>query len=80
MSGENPELKAGHPPAGIVFFIIYYKNCLLFSCVCIIIISSLIVKAGGMRVVTKHRHKEPDADAYDDKYKDSVNPMGPPIK
>ena len=53
MSGENPELKAGHPPA---------------------------VKAGGMRVVTKHRHKEPDADAYDDKYKDSVNPMGPPIK
>ena len=77
MSGENPELKAGHPPAGIVLYIIYYN----YLCVCVqFIISSLIVKAGGMRVVTKHRHKEPDADAYDDKYKDSVNPMGPPIK
>lgn len=36
----------------------------------------LIVKAGGMRVVTKHRHKDHDADAYDEKYKDSVNPIG----
>lgn len=36
----------------------------------------LIVKAGGMRVVTKHRHKDHDVDAYDEKYKDSVNPIG----
>lgn len=33
-----------------------------------------------MRVVTKHRHKEHDSDAYDDKYKESVNPIGGGIK
>ena len=30
------------------------------------------VKAGGKRVVTKHRHEEPDSDAYDQKYVDSL--------
>ncbi|XP_003384681.1 PREDICTED: death-associated protein 1-like [Amphimedon queenslandica] len=39
------------------------------------------VKAGGMRIVTKHKHKEQDSDAYDEKYKDTVNPMGgTPVK
>lgn len=40
------------------------------------IVCVVIVKAGGMRVVTKHRHKDQDSDAYDEKYKDSVNPIG----
>lgn len=41
----------------------------------------MTVKAGGMRIVTKHKHKEQDADAFDEKYKDSVNPIGgPPVK
>ena len=30
------------------------------------------VKAGGKRVVTKHKHEEPDSDAYDQKYVDSL--------
>lgn len=30
------------------------------------------VKAGGKRVVTKHKHEEPDSDAYDQKYIDSL--------
>lgn len=30
------------------------------------------VKAGGMRVVTKHKHEETDPDAYDQKYVDSL--------
>ena len=30
------------------------------------------VKAGGMRVASKHRHQEQDADAYDQKYIDSL--------
>jgi len=30
------------------------------------------VKAGGKRVVTKHKHGEPDSDAYDQKYIDSL--------
>ena len=38
------------------------------------------MKAGGMRVVTKHRHKDHDSDAYDEKYQDSVNAMAPPVK
>lgn len=38
------------------------------------------VKAGGMRVVTKHRHKDHDSDAYDEKYSDTVNAMAPPVK
>jgi hypothetical protein len=38
------------------------------------------VKAGGMRVVTKHKHKDQDPDAYDNKYRDSVNPIGGPNK
>lgn len=36
-----------------------------------------LVKVGGARVVTKAKPKEkPDPDAFDEKYKDSVSPMG----
>lgn len=38
------------------------------------------VKAGGMRIVTKHRAKDQDSDAYDEKYKDTVNSIGPAVK
>ena len=30
------------------------------------------VKAGGMRVVSKHKHDDTDADAYDQKYVDAL--------
>ena len=31
-----------------------------------------LAKAGGMRVVTKHKHNEQDSDAYDQKYMDQL--------
>lgn len=69
MSEGQQELKAGHPPAGM-----YIADGTIY-------LSLVIVKAGGMRVVTKHKHKENDPDAYSEKYKDTVNPIGgPPVK
>ena len=31
-----------------------------------------VVKAGGKRVVTKHKHDDSDPDAYDQKYVDAL--------
>ena len=57
---------------------------LLSLCVCVCVSPLLLslylcvsrcvysVKAGGMRVASKHRHQEQDADAYDQKYIDSL--------
>ena len=67
-ASDAKELKAGHPPAGKFKVINRY------------VLALLLVKAGGMRVVTKHRHKDHDTDAYDEKYQDSVNAMAPPVK
>ena len=70
-SSDAKELKAGHPPAGKKYGKIANSCTFLFR---------HAVKAGGMRVVTKHRHKDHDSDAYDEKYQDSVNAMAPPVK
>lgn len=38
------------------------------------------VKAGGMRVVTKHKHEETDEDAYDQKYVDALPEQQVPVE
>ena len=63
MAEQKQELKAGHPPAGS----------LLVHIICMYVWQfPLAVKAGGMRVVTKHKHDDADADAYDQKYVDAL--------
>ena len=42
------------------------------SCVSSIMLLNNAVKAGGKRVVTKHKHEEADPDAYDQKYVDAL--------
>ena len=85
---DQPELKAGHPPAGVlisifevaalshenVFVLYIHVYCYMYVCSCVssIMLLNNAVKAGGKRVVTKHKHEEADPDAYDQKYVDAL--------
>lgn len=68
MSSENDEVVAGHPPAGEHFeeffplkYIIVHGHFVFIP-----------VKVGGMRVASRPKHHEQDADAYDEKYEESL--------
>ena len=65
----SEELKAGHPPAGQL----QNQENIIISTKMYVIALLILVKAGGMRVVTKHKATEKvDADAYDQKYVDQL--------
>ena len=64
MADQKQELKAGHPPAG--------NGSGWLESASVYAAKFPAVKAGGMRVVSKHKHDDTDADAYDQKYVDSL--------
>ena len=77
MSSENDEAIAGHLPAGEHFdyfiFFIFFSPFSFFYLLCFFPPYIFIpVKVGGMRVASKPKHHEQDADAYDEKYEESL--------